>query len=407
MTAPREIMESFPLQGEDGRDGCGETTVVSPGQRTADASTARGTQTDRPARFVQDCAFVINGRFLSQPVTGVQRYAREITAAMDDWLGQSNRRARLLAPRNVRKAPDYRSIDIARAGSLKGHLWEQVELPLQADQPILNLCNTGPVLSAAKIVCIHDVNVFQEPDSYSRAFRLLYKALLPALARTAAHVTTVSHASRAQIARFLPIEPKRIAVMPNGHEHVFRWEQRLSPLAKTMQDGRAFVFLLGSRARHKNVGLVLQQAEALDASGLDIVVAGAGASIFPDVREVRRPNIRWLGRVSDNDLAFLYSRALCLAFPSRSEGFGLPLVEAMALGCPVVSSDCGSMAEVCGDAALLASPDDPAAWRRHFLSLAQSASLRTELAARGLERVKRFSWSESSRAYLELNGCWA
>jgi glycosyltransferase involved in cell wall biosynthesis len=215
---------------------------------------------------------------------------------------------------------------------------------------------------------------------------------------------SLSYASRKEIARFLPIEATRIAVIPNGHEHVFRWQSQLSPLAKTMKNERPFVFLFGSRARHKNIGLVLEQAEALDALGLDLVIAGAAASIFADAREVQRPNVRWLGRVSDDDLAFLYSRALYLAFPSRSEGFGLPLVEAMALGCPVVLSDRGSMAEVCGNAALLASPDNPAAWRQHFVALAKSASLRTELKGRGVERVKRFSWEESSRAYLELTG---
>ena len=405
-------MKLPPLQSKISRDAYGkgdqgETAVVSPEKATTDAFAASGPQMGRPTPFVRTCDFVINGRFLSQPVTGVQRYAREVTAALDDLLGLSNRRVRLVAPRNARNTPDYKSIDVAHVGTLKGHLWEQIELPLQANQPILSFCNSAPVVSSGKVICVHDVNVFREPDSYSVAFRLLYKALLPVLVKTAARITTVSHASREEIARFLPIEAKRIAVIPNGHEHVFRWRSELSPLAKTMTHGRPFVFLLGSRARHKNMGLILQQAEALDELGLDLVVAGAAASIYSDAQEIRRPNIRWLGRVSDNDLAFLYSRAICLAFPSRSEGFGLPLVEAMALRCPVVSSDRGSMAEVCGDAALLASPDEPAAWRQHFVALTRSASLRTELKERGVERVKRFSWMESSLAYLELNGCRA
>ena len=97
------------------------------------------------------------------------------------------------------------------------------------------------------------------------------------------------------------------------------------------------MLLIGSVARHKNLELVLKQAAALDELGLDIVVAGGTASIFTGSAKLRRTSVFWLGRVTDDDLAYLYSNALCLAFPSRSEGFGLPLAEAMALGCPVVS----------------------------------------------------------------------
>jgi glycosyltransferase involved in cell wall biosynthesis len=368
-----------------------------------EAPSERGPEMTVSARPAWDCDFVINGRFLSQPVTGVQRYAREITESIDRMLSRSNGRVRLLAPTKATSVPDYKSIDVTHLGLATGHLWEQSELPLRADKPILSLCNSGPAYSANQVVCIHDVNVFREPDSYSFAFRMVYKTLLPVLAKTSVRITTVSQVSREEIARCLPVKASKIMVIPNGHEHAFRWQASRSSLARTMTNARPFVFLLGS-ARHKNINLILQQAEELDSLGLDLVVAGGTSSIYADTSRVRGSHIKWLGRVSDDDLAHLYSRAFCLAFPSRSEGFGLPLVEAMALGCPVVSSDCGSMQEICGDAALLASPDDPAAWHAHFAALVGAESLRTELRERGFQRVKRFSWAESSEAYLQLYG---
>ncbi len=347
------------------------------------------------------CDFVVNGRFLCQPVTGVQRYAKEIVAALDGLLTQSNGKGQILTPTAASLA-QYQSIEIAKVGHTKGYLWEQSELLAHARKPILSLCNVGPVLAKEQVVCIHDANIFREPGSYSWAFRSAYKALMPALARRAARIATVSRASASDLANYLPLKLADISVIPNGHEHALRWRATRSNLARSFNGRRSFVLLIGSLARHKNLDLVLKQSVALDALGLDIVVAGGTSSIFNGAAPLRRPSVSWLGRVSDDDLAFLYSNALCLAFPSRSEGFGLPLTEAMALGCPVVSSNSTSMLEVCGNAALHASPEDSDAWFAHFTALFRSTQLRSELAERGRQRVKRFSWTESARAYLNI-----
>jgi len=150
-------------------------------------------------------------------------------------------------------------------------------------------------------------------------------------------------------------------------------------------------------------------AKAIDALGLDIVVVGERSSIFGDTEPngaasaaTDLANVTFLGRVSDDDLASLLRSALCLAFPSLTEGFGLPLVEAMAIGCPVVASDRPSLREVCGTAGLLASPTDPEAWLDRFRSLATSEDRQEECRQRGLEQVKRFSWSDSANIYASL-----
>jgi glycosyltransferase involved in cell wall biosynthesis len=192
-------------------------------------------------------------------------------------------------------------------------------------------------------------------------------------------------------------------VLPNGHEHVFRWDAGRSTLLSQHRFERPYVFILGSRARHKNIQLILGLAQALDQLGIDIVVTGGKANIFAgDEQSAPAPNVRSMGFVNDDDLAALLTGALCLVFPSFTEGFGLPIVEAMALGCPVISSDRASMPEICGDAALLAPPDQPELWLRQIESLLRSSDLRSELAARGHQRVKSFSWETSARGYLDL-----
>ena len=351
------------------------------------------------------CSFGINGRFLAQATTGVQRYAREITRALDGLLDQSHRRGTLLTPGHVAPHEPFKAIDVVSGGPFGGHVWEQIALPARWRRPVLNLCNSAPILASRSIVCLHDANVFTRPESYRPAFRAAYRLMLPTIVNRASRVTSVSKAAAQQLAAVLPIAARDIVVLPNGHEHALQWQAAAADLAAQLPLDRPFVLLLGSRARHKNASMIIELAPALNDLGIDLVIAGGGAGIFSPLAETTvGNNIKSLGFVTDDDLAFLYERALCLVFPSWTEGFGLPLVEAMALGCPIVSSNRASMPEVCGPAALLAAPDDPAAWLRHISSLLSSVELRAELRGRGSEQVQLFSWKRSAEGYLELLG---
>ncbi|CAN7255518.1 glycosyltransferase [Bosea sp. LjRoot90] len=351
-------------------------------------------------------SFAVNGRFLSQDMTGVQRYARNVVAALDASLETTGQKATLIAPRGA-DAMALQAIDTIQGGRMAGHAWEQLELPRLWGGRLLNLCNTAPMMKGDQIVCIHDANVFTAPESYGRGFRTAYRALQPLLARRSARIATVSQASARQLARHLPLRAADIAVLPNGYEHALAWDpakaERAPALLVARPDAeRPFILALGSQARHKNLALLVAIAPRLAELGIDVVIAGGGNGIFAQEQLVQAANVSLLGRVSDDDLAFLLERALCLAFPSWTEGFGLPILEAMARGCPVVSSDRASMPEVCGDAALLASPADPAAWVGHVRTLAESAALRQELSERGRGRLPLFSWRSTAEGYLEL-----
>jgi glycosyltransferase involved in cell wall biosynthesis len=167
---------------------------------------------------------------------------------------------------------------------------------------------------------------------------------------------------------------------------------------------RPYIVLLGSLAKHKNIRRIVDLADTIDSLGLDIKVVGGAATIFQQERWKAAPNLAFLGRVSDDDLAFLLSGALCLAFPSTSEGFGIPLLEAMVCGCPIVASNSSSIPQVCGNAALLADPHDDAHWLKHFTALAGSPMLSCELREKGREQVRKFSWKRSAQTYLEMLG---
>lgn len=351
--------------------------------------------------------FAVNGRFLTQDVTGVQRYARNVLAALDQILAGEQLTAPIIAPKGA-VDPGLGAMPMITAGPLSGHAWEQAVLPARWRGRLLNLCNTAPAARADQIVCVHDANVLVSPESYGRVFRRVYGALQPMLARRSARITTVSHAAARQIARHLPVKVGDIAVLPNGHEHALAWDPSLAEAAPALVEtirgaaNRRYVLALGSRAQHKNLALLATLAPALSELGIDIVVAGGGGGVFAPEALRQAPNMHVIGRVSDHDIAYLMDHALGLVFPSWTEGFGLPIVEAMARGCPVVSSDRASMPEVCGDAALLASPEDPQAWIAQLSALAGSAALREDLAGRGRERVRAFSWARTAGGYLEL-----
>ncbi len=346
--------------------------------------------------------FTINGRFLTQPMTGVQRYAREIVSAMDGLLEGEPGLVRLATPPGVATALSLQAIAVESRGRIGGHLWEQTILPASTRDVTLNLGNTAPAIGRGHVVCIHDANVFIESSSYSRAFRNYYRCLQPWIAKRAMKVVTVSHNAASQLACHIGIEARDIAVLPNGHEHALRWKPSRSRLSERWTPRRPFVLLLASQARHKNVARVIGLAEAVDAMQLDLVVVGRQLPIFAEAATASAPNLFRLGAVEDDDLAVLLSQALCLAFPSLTEGFGLPLVEAMAWGCPVVSSDRASLPEVCGDAALMADPQDDRLWLQHFGALAASSDLADDLRSRGREQIKQFSWAASARGYLDL-----
>jgi glycosyltransferase involved in cell wall biosynthesis len=258
------------------------------------------------------------------------------------------------------------------------------------------------MLARNQIVCVHDANVFIQPESYSRTFRLAYRTLLPWIGSRASKIATVSQFSADMLVKFAGYRREKIFIAPNGHEHALRWNARRAQIPLLSALKRPYVLLLGSVAKHKNIEIILEQAQALDKAGIDLVLAGAASSIFSaKASAFQRSNIHHTGYVGDDDLAALYGGALCLAFPSKTEGFGIPPLEAMARGCPVISSNAASLVEVGGDAVAYVDPDRGDRWREAIIGLSGNNDLRATMAALGRKRAALFSWKRSARLYLD------
>ncbi|ACP22840.1 LPS side chain defect: mannosyl transferase (plasmid) [Sinorhizobium fredii NGR234] len=351
-------------------------------------------------------SWTINGRFLAQPVTGVQRYAHEILHALDELLVEQPPTARglrieLLVPVET-SVPSLKAIHSRTVAPMYGQLWEQTALASHVRGGLLSFCNTGPLKVRKQILCIHDVNTRTCPQSYSLPFRLLYDFLIPILGRSVAAIATVSDYSAGELVRHRICKSAKITVIPNGHEHATRWKPRHSEPTQAVA-GRDTIVVVGSAIPHKNIALIIGMAEKLASVGLKIAVVGmSDARVFKVAgQQASFSNVTWLGRLSDEELAALLQDCLCLAFPSFVEGFGLPPLEAMALGCPVVSSDRASLPEICAGAALYASPEDPDAWFERFMQVRNMPDVRETMIRLGKTRASHYQWKASAGRYLE------
>jgi glycosyltransferase involved in cell wall biosynthesis len=353
-------------------------------------------------------ALVINGRFLTQPTTGVQRFAIETVKAIDFLLATPQYsslqgRVELLVPRAARAFPLAR-IPIRTASFLGGYAWEQMELPLMSRGSILlNLCMLGPAATRWQVVVIHDATVRAVPESYTRAFRAAYELLIPRLCRRAAQIVTVSNFSRQEISRWYGVPLESIAVCSEGSDHITAVKSDVNVLARYNLGGRRFFLGVGGVSRHKNVDTVLKSFSraCLDDTAL-IITGGRQSRIYVDVEARNSRNVLHIGFVSDAELRALYEHAVALVYPSRYEGFGLPPIEAMACGCPVVISDQPALTETARNAALVCGTHDIGGLAELMQRLVSDPHLRADLAERGRQRAAAFRWSQTAAKLLDL-----
>jgi glycosyltransferase involved in cell wall biosynthesis len=227
------------------------------------------------------------------------------------------------------------------------------------------------------VVTIHDLSFERDPSAMGRIDRLTFKLVVPRAARRADHVLTVSERTKRDVVELYGVPPEKVTVTPNA----------VDPAFTPGGTHGAYLLFVGAIQRRKDPLAALAAAHAV---GLPLVVAGPEKE--PDVaRELRAGGAELRGYVTKDELAHLYRGASALVLPSRFEGFGLPAVEAMACGTPVVASPEPALREVAGDAAVYADDGDFAAAVRRALED------RDRLVAAGLERAKLYSWQETAR----------
>lgn len=242
----------------------------------------------------------------------------------------------------------------------------------------------GPVGSRVPVVLtVHDCAVWRHPDAFGRWTRAYVPRAVPRMLRAAARVVAVSEFTRRELVELVGLPPERIAVVPNAVEAEFR-------AAGDAADGE-YVLAVGTLEPRKNLARL---AEAARAAGRELRVVGERGW-----GDVRLEGVTWLGRVGDAELARLYRGALCLAYPSLYEGFGIPVLEAMACGTPVVTSRGGGTEEVAGGAAVLVDPLDAASIAA---GIEEAIARRDALREAGLARAAQFSWDDAARRTVEL-----
>lgn len=349
----------------------------------------------------------INGRFLTRTPTGVERFATEILRCFDQWVTQQddavaglNFEIHVPMGRDLSWAP--RAIPVVTYGRLSGQAWEQFSFPRRASGVVVSLCNVAPLFTKRQIVAIHDATPVRVPATFSWAFRTWYRAILPIVGAAAARVVSVSEFSRREVAQCYGIDLKKITVIGNGADHVTRWEPDDSILAEHALSRGRYVLAVGSSAPHKNLEVVFRAAASSRSFPGPLVVVGPRNERVFAAQEVDGQMVRHLGYVSDSQLMALYQNALCFVFPSLYEGFGIPPLEAMMCGCPVVSSGAEAMREVLGDAALFFDPTDSDQLAATLWRVAENLSLRADLVERGRARAREYSWTRSARALIEL-----
>lgn len=349
----------------------------------------------------------INGRFLTQPVTGVQRFALEILNSLDKLLNSKNALKTnyicLVPPDTIQNSfPKWQNISIRACGFMHGNLWEQLELPFHSRNGMLiDLCNIGPLFHFSQIIVIHDASVFTVPQAYSTTFKLKYKLIYYFLSRIAKQVITVSQFSKKELSHYLKIKEDKIAVIPEGCEHILKAEVDESILDQFSLRAQPYLLSVGSSSLHKNLNSVIQAIKLTHEKHPRLVIAGGNFSkIFTQTDNLQDEGFIHLGYVTDGKLRALYENAVAFIFPSLYEGFGLPPLEAMRCGCPVICSNRASIPEICGDAALYFDPTNLSDIRSKIQQLVNEPATQEMFKEKGVLRAQLYTWERAARSLL-------
>jgi len=345
----------------------------------------------------------IDGRSFGSPAAGVRRYVRELTQA----LVAASSDIELVALGGGPQALPVGMRHVAEGRHPPTNLgWTAVGLPRVAARAGVDLIHapayTAPFVSALPVVLtIHDVSYARHPEWYPYSRDWLRRAFYRRSARGASHVLTDSEFSRHEIEAAYRIPGDRISVVPLGVTDEFRSSS--DPLPTNVS--RPFLLHVGDLHERRNLERVvaaLAERHRRGAAPLTLVLAGVDRGMNERLVSAAAASgigsaIVTLGPVPESGLRALYRDAMALVYPSRYEGFGLPLLEAMASGTPVLASRAASIPEVVGDAAVLLDPDDTMSWADAIECVSSDEGLRLRLISAGRTRAAEFTWARTAR----------
>lgn len=317
--------------------------------------------------------------------TGVENYAKNI---LD----------------NIKEKIDINISKPKSSNKYLNHLWTHFILAFQKGNVLFCSANIAPFFipkSKKLILTLHDVAFITNKKSFSLIFRIYYKFIIPINIKRANKIITVSNSSKKEILKYYPKSKNKIEVIYLGVSKKFK------VLFKKKKNQILYV---GSMNKRKNFIGVLKAFEFLEKKDFELLVIGNFNSNFVIDEESNRLlkkakdnlKIRFLQNISDEDLIKYYNESKLFLFPSFYEGFGLPLLEAMACGTPVVCSNITSLPEVGGDAVVYCDPYDVNDIKNKIELVLNDEKLQAELIEKGLKRVKEFTWEKSAQKHIEI-----
>ena len=338
----------------------------------------------------------VNLRTLGHFTTGVQRYLHGILPHLKN---------------EFLEIKPHRSLQ-----GIAGHFWEQTVLPWQLNGSLLwSPGNTGPLGVDRQVITIHDASSLEHPEWFEPKFSAWYRFMLPRLAKKVRRIITVSEIMKTRLASLLSIAEDRVVAIPNGVEPQFHPapSDAIVELRTRLSLEGPFILYVGSLEPRKNLPRLLEAWAQVNSAEFELVVAGSVGHVFRQTKLANTNHVKLIGRVSDIDLPVLYSAAHAFVFPSLYEGFGLPPLEAMACGCPVLSSSSTSLPEVCGPAfdplnggqgaVLYFDPFDTSSIAHALATmLTLPSTFRTDMVVAAQKQAARFSWETSAKSTLEV-----
>ncbi len=336
---------------------------------------------------------IINGKFMSQNITGVQRYAREILLELDKIIS-SNMQIILAVNSEAKDIPKYENIKVVQVGKLKGSLWEQICLPLYVIKnkaKCVNLCNMMPILTP-HIVVIHDINFKVNPKFYSKKFSLWYRLAFCLSIKRINKIITVSEFSKKEIIKNYGIKSDRITVIPNAWQHFQRIEFDENALSKYDLEKKKYYFAMSSMAPNKNFKWIAAAAKN-NPNKIFAVSGSINKKVFGNIFDFDIPsNLKFLGYVSDEEAKTLMRDCKAFLFPTFYEGFGIPPLEALSVDAKVVVSDASCMREIFGDSVFYVDPHEYNADLNNFKQPKSSDIKKT---------LSKYSWKSSSEKLMK------
>ncbi len=325
---------------------------------------------------------VVNGRCLTRRTTGVERYGREILRLIDS-------KCRVEKPKR-------------RWNGMMGHGWEQFILPSMIDSHSIlwSPANTGPVFVRNQVLTIHDLTPLEHPEWFQTGFAVWYRLLLPMLARRVQRIIVLSESVRRKVMRRFSLPAENVVTIPAGAD-----TSKFHPLNVSSDMGR-YILFVGSLEPRKNLFGLLKAWDEINERHPDIslVIAGTSGHVFRKLSNRASPDrVRWMGYVPETDLPALYAGADLFILPSFDEGFGLPVLEAMACGTPVIASNGGALPEVVGDAGMIFNLSNVSALSRSISECLSNSRLRTSLREKGLRTREIIFMANNCRIGLEMS----